>query len=620
MNLQHLRALLWLRWRLRVNQLKRGGTLNTVLTAILAVAGVLVALVGFVGFFLLGSRGLSEASPGILLLVWDGMVAAFLFTWVIGVLTELQRGESLSLDRLLHLPVSLTGAFLINYLSSLLSLNLIVFGPFMLGLGLGLVVSRGPDMLLILPLALALLFMVTALTYQFQGWLATLMANPRRRRTVIVFVTAAFILVCQLPNLVNVVRPWEKMREAKPTPLLLEQAELERQRVTKQITDAEYQRRLEAAQEQEKIRSAEERKQAFEHVLGWATMINLVLPPGWLPLSVRAAATGDLWPALAGTLGLALIGAGSLWRAYRTTVHLYTGQYTAEPARPAAEPTRAAQPRPVEPGDKEQRPEKPTLLERDLPGLSEQATAIALASMRGLTRAPEVKMILLTPLILVVVFGSLIVSRPDNMPEQVRPLMACGAMSMILLTMGQLAGNQFGFDRTGFRVYVLCPARRRDILLGKNLSVAPLALGLGVALAGLLQVIRPMRFDHFLAVLCQFVSMYLIYCLLANALSIFAPMPIAAGTLKPRNPKLVPILLHLGFVLLFPVALAPTLLPLGIEILLEQVGWGVPVYLLLSLLGVGVVALLYRLLLDVEGDLLMAREQKILEVVAGKSE
>ena len=48
---------------------------------------------------------------------------------------------------------------------------------------------------------------------------------------------------------------------------------------------------------------------------------------------------------------------------------------------------------------------------------------------------------------------------------------------MILLTMIQLVGNQFGFDRSGFRVYVLCAAPRRDILLGKNLAVAPLALG-----------------------------------------------------------------------------------------------------------------------------------------------
>ena len=48
--------------------------------------------------------------------------------------------------------------------------------------------------------------MVTALTYQFQGWLASLMSNPRRRRTVIVVATAVFVLIFQLPNLLNSLR------------------------------------------------------------------------------------------------------------------------------------------------------------------------------------------------------------------------------------------------------------------------------------------------------------------------------------------------------------------------------------------------------------------------------
>ncbi len=40
----------------------------------------------------------------------------------------------------------------------------------------------------------------------------------------------------------------------------------------------------------------------------------------------------------------------------------------------------------------------------------------------------------------------------------------------------QLMANQFGFDRDGFRVFVLCAAPRRDILLGKNLAFVPVAL------------------------------------------------------------------------------------------------------------------------------------------------
>ena len=75
--------------------------------------------------------------------VWDGLVVGFLFSWAIGLLAELQRSEVLSLDKFLHLPVSLTGVFLINYLSSLFSLTLIIFVPAMVGLSLGLVIRPG---------------------------------------------------------------------------------------------------------------------------------------------------------------------------------------------------------------------------------------------------------------------------------------------------------------------------------------------------------------------------------------------------------------------------------------------------------------------------------------------
>src|SRR5262249_2677987 len=141
----------------------------------------------------------AEYFPAGLLFVWDGLVLAFLFSWATGVLTELQRSEVLSLDKFLHLPVSLAGAFLITYLTSLASISLLVFVPPMLGLRLGLVFSQGPALLLLVPLLSAFFLAVTAVTYQFQGWLASLMVNQRRRRTIIVMVTLGFVVLSQLP-------------------------------------------------------------------------------------------------------------------------------------------------------------------------------------------------------------------------------------------------------------------------------------------------------------------------------------------------------------------------------------------------------------------------------------
>ena len=549
MNWQQFQTFLWLRWRLRINQLRRAGTANFVILAVLAGAALVVAVFLFAGCLLVGLFALPQALPGVLLLVWDGLVLAFLFCWCIGLITDLQRSEVLSLDKFMHLPVSPAGGFLINYVSSFFSLTLLVFLPAMLGLALGMILGKGAALLLTLPLLAAFVLMVTALTYQFQGWLASLMINPRRRRTVIVIVTMTFVLICQLPNLVNIFRPWENQeREQIAKRWSGEQAELERSVSAGKITLDQFRQKQEEHQQQ--IDQMNQR--TWLHVQEAARLINLALPPGWLALGAADAADGQVVPALLGTLGLGLIGAGSLWRSYRTTVRLYTGQFTSGSERSAA---------PVPAPRTEAVASSPALLEKKLPWLSEYAAAITLGSFRSLTRAPEAKLLLLAPILMVVIFGGLLFRHSGDLPEAARPLLLFGVMATILLSMFQLMGNQFGFDRNGFRVFVLCAAPRRDILLGKNLATAPLVLGLAMLVVAILQIISPLRLEHFLALLPLSVSMYLLFCLAANALSILAPLPVAAGSLKPRNVKGIPLLLHVAFVFVLPMVMAPTCCP-----------------------------------------------------------
>src|SRR5262249_59736893 len=119
-----------------------------------------------------------------------------------------------------------------------------------------------------------------------------------------------------------------------------------------------------------------------------------------------------------------------------------------------------------------------------------------------------------------------------------RRLVAVGGMVFVLLGVLQLMGNQFGFDRDGFRVFVLSPASRRDLLMGKNLAFAPLALGLGAVELAAVQAICPMRGDHLVSMLPLYVSMFLLFCVLANLMSIYAPVYLAAGSLKASNLKL----------------------------------------------------------------------------------
>jgi ABC-2 type transport system permease protein len=611
-NWQHFQAFMGLRYRLFVNQLRRGGIANVVILTLLAVLVVLLILVSFVGAFLIGFFLLPEASPAVLMYAWDGLVLVFLFMWAIGVLTELQRSEALTLDKFLHLPVSLSSAFLINYLSSLVNLSMIIFVPITLALTLGLILTEGPAMLLLVPLIAGFFLMVTALTYQFQGWLASLMANKRRRQTIIVMITMSFVLLSQLPNLANILGVWHKLDTPNDAIALHNQQQAEvRDALSKQkITLKEFNEQLEKLKVDYKSRVDERERRILETVEWTTQIVNIAFPPGWLPLGAKYLAVGNVVPALLGTLGFGLIGAVSLRRAYRTTIRYYTGQFTAakKPASPA--PVKAIDHSPA------------YFLEKKIPWLTEQTTAVALASLRSLLRAPEAKMMLMSPLLMVVIFGSMLLAQQSHMPSEVWPFLPLGALAMTLLGLVQFAGNQFGFDRSGFRVLVLSPARRQDILLGKNLAIAPLCLGCGSILALLSMALFPPQLSHVLALPFEFVTMFLIFCVMANWLSIFSPMAIRAGTFRAAQPKGLLILLNLAFVFLLPMALSPTLLPLGLELLLRSQGIldRVPIRLLLSITECALILLLYRVVLAWQGNLLQTREQKILETVAVKSD
>lgn len=607
MNWRHFQAFVWLRWRLLANGWRRAGKLNFVLMMILVI-GVLIASVPlFIGGLLTGMFAFADAKPAWLLYAWDAVIAAFVLLWGVGLLTELQRTESLSMSKFMHLPVSVNGVFVINYLGSLIRLTTVLFAPVMFGFGLGLVLGRGAALLAVFPLSAAFLLMITALTYQFQGWLASLMSNPRRRRTVVVAATMFFVLIFQLPNLLNFMAPWGPRRLADRSNALVEKMEkLKQEAEAGKIGPQEWGRRQEALMESHERETKQELQRAAQQWDRALRVLNWALPIGWLPLGVEAAAEGNLALAFGAFLGMTLIGAASLWRAYRTTIRIYRGEFNAggrraKAARATARPRRAGR-----------------LLEMRLPGVSEPVAAVALAAFRSLLRSPEAKMASMMPLLIGVVVGASMFKRRPELPVSGRPLAAAGAIIVVLFGMLQMLGNQFGFDRDGFRAFVLSGVSRRDILLGKNLAFAPLMLGLFGPLLAVMQAVVPLRWDHLLAMAPQFVSMYLLFCLMANLVSIYAPLRIAAGSMKPASVKLTPFLLQmLAFMFLFPLLEAPTFIPLAAEAVFEALGWQtrVPIDLLLVLVECAAVVILYHFALNWQGRLLQSREQKILESV-----
>jgi hypothetical protein len=606
---------MWLRWRLLVNQWRRAGAFNAILMMVLFIGALVTAIPLFIACLGVGMYLVPQASPAQLMYAWDALILAFLLWWMIGLLVDLQRSDPLSLSKFLHLPVSVNGAFLINYFSSLTRMSLFVFGPVMLAFSLALIFTKGWVMLPVLPLLAGFIFMISALTYQFQGWLALLMSNPRRRRSIIVGVTMAFVLVFQLPQLVNFMAPWGfKQQQERAAKLKQQTEQLNREAATQKLSLAELQQRQKAISDTLARSQAQATRDFLKRLDNYAQLANVVLPIGWLPVGVMTAAEGSIWPSLLGLVGLTFLGSASLWRAYGTTVRIYQGQSSNSTRRPAPKAVVASAPSAGK--------RRASLLEAKLPGVSEPVSAVALAGFRSLVRAPEARMMLLGQLIMLVVLGTLVLRQGQMIPTLARPLVAMGGMLFILFGSMNVMANQFGFDRDGFRVFVLSAARRRDILFGKNLAFAPVALGL--AFIGLIvaEIFSPMRVDQVLAMLPQFVSMYLVFCIFANLCSIFAPTNIPAGALRPSNPKLTIVLIQLlVFLVAFPLAEGLLFVPLAVDAALRVSYSGVgalPNLLLFNLLECAIVMVIYDRTLRDLGNAFQSREQRILEVVTGR--
>lgn len=578
--LSHLRTMLWLRWRLTRNQWRRGGVVNVVIMFIVVYAGLVLAAIGSVAGLAAGIFGLPYARPVEILFVFDGLIAVFLFMWMMGLVTELQRSEVFDLTRFLHLPVALRDVFLLNYLASLLCLSMATIVPAMLGLTLGLAVGCGPGMLLLLPLVLGFFFMITAWTYRLRGWLAALMVNKRRRQAVIMGVTLAFILLFQMPNLVMNV--WGGPGHGPP-PRTAE--EIEQWQAERQVNENE-----------------------MEAVLG---AVHQVVPLLWLPNGAKGLAEGRVWPALWGALGMIALGSWGFAGAYRGTLRFYQGKETTKPLV-ASLLTKTRH----DAG-------KVILVERSLPLVPQPVAALALAVLRSMSRAPEVKMALTVNIVVFGVIGAgMMVRGMSAAPVELLPFLACGASAVTFMGLTQLLFNHFGFDRNGFRALVLLPTPRRHILMGKNLALLVVAFCVFSVFLVMVTALAHLRFIDVVSAVLEFAAVFLIMSVLGNLASILVPYRVGAGTMKAT--KMTGITALLVFVSHFVsmAAIVPVFFP---PLLGMLIGYVTPISaavatLLCAAVLAALAALLYWQTLASLGRLLERREPKILEMVTHEVE
>ncbi len=584
MNGEQFRAILWLRWRLTRNQLARSRGLGTAIAIVVLTGLTLLALGLMTGGVLVGALVLKDAGTPVMMLVWDGVTLFLLFLWIMGVLTEVQRSESIDLTRLLHLPIGLRQVFFFNYFVSLVSFGPVIGTSALLGLSSGLVLSRGPRFLLGLPLALAFVFMITAWVYCLRGWLLALMVNPRRRRAIIMWITLGTIFLSQAPQLINLAahRNFRKNREARQTVPLPSAT----QSASKEATGI-----------------------GGEGVREWipiVAQVNAWVPVLWLPNGMRTLAAGQSWPALWGATGMVILGWLGLSRSYRATLNFYRASERKKPTT-ALIGTKSKLARPVR-----------NWVEGRLPWVPEDAAGLAMAQLRSMTRAPEIRLMLAMAIFMAILLPVMLFWRRGlDWPAAVKPFVGTMAVALVLLMLVQLICNQFGFDRDGFRGLVLSPMPRDRLLLGKNLALLPLATFIAIVPLGVAIVLARLSWVSAVATLLQFVAAFLLFCTAGNLTSILAPFRIAPGSLKPSKQSGKSTLFMMLVHLLFPLAIAPVFIPPVLALAAASLAHlhPDPVDALASAGLLAVLLFLYARTLGPLGHMFQRRETKILQAL-----
>lgn len=653
MSARRLKAIFLLRWQLSRNAFRRASAFSATIYVVLRVLFLLGLVGGTIGAFFLGKSDVLAADPNRILWLVSGAVSVFLFFWLIGLLAELQRTDSLDHRRMAHLPISLKEMFLFNYVVSHWTPSCLLFLSISAGFVVGTMLRFGGRMVLVFGLLVLMILAISSWTYALRGWLSKLMRNERRKRSLIGWMTCAVILMAQVPNLLfnnslfgfRAVAKTERIERRFTSDIEFAERRLKDIKETAKNAEnslSEEELHSDSPQERawrqrnlrrhrERLREARER---LRKALGaYQTSLQEKNEPGdWrlqpeTALSVFQSAFPPLWPASAAAsiarneqgqykrafsiaLGLAGLCCLALIRAFKAIQSEFQMPSPRLQRRLKRKETSAKNSGKTKPAK--------NWLERNLPGVSNPTAAVAWGTLRCLTRMPEAKMALLIPILLLVVFGALYFD--DLAASKSDAFVRFLPSSILFLSfMGSLPffTNAFGFDRSGFCALVLSPVPRSEILLGKNLAILPPFLLLtALPLLGIQLLAHPPVL-YTISAFLQALTLCLLLTRFGNLLSIKAPYRSKPGSLQPVKTKSgASALMNTLFPFLFILLLIPTTLPL----LMEELSRWIPFFpfpwnITLSALSLLVVAFSYRQSLHSMGNLLSSREQEILRIV-----
>jgi hypothetical protein len=510
MMLRHLRAVVWLRWRLMANALhggKRRDRFEQISRAIALMVPIIIAglsigtvlAVGVIGY--LGGRAAATAlvDPRVVVLVLRGVLIAMLGLVIVFSITSPTQSALARYSRLLLLPISRKVLHVVEVLANLADPWLVFVGIAMVAFAAGIVAGGRPGAALAtLLVTVAIMGLLAALASFISFVVGTLLRSRRRGE----MLTLVFVLAVSVVGLL---------------PAFLT-------------------RDLQSGSRAERRAARAERRFSPEQLEASLPVWMRALPTEIAGRTVLAGLEGR-GASVAGGLALLALQGGALFVASSRMHARMIRSLESDQGR------RRASSRPFAPVS--------------LPLVSPAASAIGWAQLRTALRSVRGRIAILLPGPMIALLSLLVRGERDNevlaIAAEQGHFIAGAGMIFSMYAILPFTMNCFGVDRAGLTLQFLAPVRDRDIAWGKTMGGLLIFAVAATLSVGGAAAVNPTGSPYsWLAVLLGGAATYLLMSPIAIWMS--ALFPVAADLSKTGsggNPHPLPMLLGTVLVLIF---------------------------------------------------------------------
>lgn len=438
----------------------------------------------------LGIVVLPTASPTFVAVTWLVLLSIFIYLRIMGLWFSLQQDDGLAFDRLLHLPIPFRTVFYINFVLSQISFANLFFLPAFLGLSIASALVLPLGNLVLAPAVIAFALCVGAILHQFHNWLLLSMVSKRTRMVWAYLLFVCVIVAAQVPNLYLAL-------SEKPTNT--ERTQTQTELIVADIVNEH---------------SVNDEESSKENVTEVTEVTSDHWSSGWVLTGTSNESVLPWWTIASsfGLLGLVFI---SLRRSYWSTLTRYRdGQDVSK--KTAVK-------------DASQRRST-----RDFKIARSPTYAVFNITIKSWVRSAYGKMVLLSPLILLMLIPLVLLRYPALFEPSWLPLVLIGAVAFIGAPVG-LVCNLFAFDRLGFRLYLFAGVDLKFVLLGKFVALSMVFSVVCILVFALAVTMTSISLSDFLGTVFQSGLLFICCCVVGVISSARYPYAVSFTSMKAHG-------------------------------------------------------------------------------------